>query len=572
MLNEEQKLAVHETSGPVRIIAGVGTGKTYTLTERAGYLIESENIIPQKILILTFTNKAAHELKTRLKNRNHSGVQIMTFHSLAARLLRRFWKQNFSIERTERSAAKFHTINNNIKTTNTNTDIVTAKINGNNGSETLTFDELLEKLLEIWQNSEILKACQNLFSHIMVDEYQDVNEAQIQILKNLSAKHQNICVVGDPDQTIYSWRGADSQTIADFSEIFPNTKTITLTKNYRNPGAILEASEKLISHNKDRFEKNLIPLKDRGIELKLWQSADAWEETEMLMHLMEQYLGSHSSMTDADTMDTGDNNNKHSLGDIAIMCRTQRQSKIIAQKLEKRGYPVERSAPECFWESPEVSQFCDELKSLQNLCEIQAEKTEAEPKFDRNYLQAFSEWLWQKLETFIERQTFSDLKQNRLLSLLNIAVCFDDLPLNEALQAFFDERETSLDADNLGSGNGIGRAMGGNLDRSDSIQLLTLHSSKGLEFPIVIIIGLEEESIPYKKSLVDQYLLEEERRLLYVGMTRALNELHLFSNKKTGKPSRFLREIGNYEIEALPQERASRLKKRKIKQAQASLF
>lgn len=545
MLNEEQKLAVLETSGPVRIIAGVGTGKTYTLIERACHLIESCGAIPQKILILTFTNKAAHELKTRLKNRNHHGVHVLTFHSLAARLLRRFWKQDFVI------------VNNNIETASTNT---------------LTFDELLEKLLEIWKNPEILKACQNLFSHIMVDEYQDVNETQIQILKKLAEKHQNICVVGDPDQTIYSWRGADPKSMADFSEIFPNIKTITLTKNYRNPGAIIEASEKLISYNNDRFEKNLIPLKDRGVELKLWQSSDFWEETEMLIHLITQYVGSSSSMTDADTLDTGSAEYKHSFGDIAIMYRTQNQGKIIAQKLEKHGYPVTRSAPECFWESPEISQFCDELKSLQNLCEIQAKKTAAEPKFDKNSQQTFSQWLRQRLETFIERQTFSELKQNRLLSLLNIAVCFDDLPLNEALQAFFDERETSLDADNLGSGSGIGRAMGDNLDRSDSIQLLTLHASKGLEFPIVIIIGLEEESIPYKKSLVDQYLLEEERRLLYVGMTRALNELHFFSNKKTGKPSRFLEEIGNYEIGSLPQERASRLKKRKMKRAQASLF
>lgn len=508
MLNQEQEKAVKILNGPLRIIAGAGTGKTHTITERIDHLVKT-GIPPHKILALTFTNKAAHEIRERLSGHDN----VMTFHSLAARLLRKFWKEDFTI-------------------------------NDANDPETLDFDQLLVKLLEILADCDILTNCQNLFDHILVDEYQDVNPAQIAILQKLSGFNQNLCIVGDPDQTIYSWRGADPSAIAKFTKLYPTAKTITLTQNYRNPPNILKSAQTLIAHNPDRLEKELQPTKTDDVTTKFWQLNDGFEEIEVLLHLLEQSLGSHHSMTDADHLDTGNEQHKYTFGDIAIIYRTQQQGRKIAASLRKRGYPCQLSLAEDFWERAEVKQFLQDLSVLKNLEKFSDKK--------------FSDWISERLNDFFTAQELSTEKQNRLNLLLPLSINFDSSPTETALKQFLDEACVSQEADNLLNPN--------------AIQLLTFHAAKGLEFSVVIIVGLEEENMPHKRSLSDPAQLEEERRLLYVGMTRAKEALHLITNRKAGAPSRFLSEIEYTDRLKLPEERNLKLKKLKIKRAQQSLF
>lgn len=510
MLNEEQKKAVSIISGPLQIIAGAGTGKTRVLVERTCHLIEN-GIFPSKILLLTFTNKAANEIYERISARNYHNVNIMTFHALAARLLRHFWKKDFTI-------------------------------NDENDPETLTFDDLLTKLLEIFENPEILKACQGLFSHIMVDEYQDVNEEQIKILQKLALVHQNICVVGDMDQTIYSWRGANIKTMMEFTKLYPNSEVVTLTKNYRNPADILNSAQNLISNNTDRIPVILNPIKDEGYGVSIWKAKDSFEYTEILMHLLAQKLGSHNSMIDADVLDI--NNFEFSFSDVAIIYRTQEEGKKIAQKLEKHGYPYQMSSPWSFFERSEIKKF---LKNIQPLAAL--------PDFPNI---PFSKWISERIESFVQNENLNADQETRLKLLISIAIKFDNHILKEALINFLDETKTEQEADNL-----IGL---------NSIQLLTFHAAKGLEFPIVLICGLEEGIMPHKKSINDPYFLSEERRLLYVGMTRASTELHLLINRFQGKESRFIKEIGPMNLGILPEANVKRLKKRKNKRAQGALF
>ncbi len=513
MLNEEQKQAVSSLEGPLRILAGAGTGKTHTLIERICNLIDSKKISQKKILVLTFTNKAVHELKARLIYRNYNNINVLTFHSLSARLLRKFWKKDFTINDPE-------------------------------DKETLDFEGLLKKLLEIFENKEILLQAQDLFEYVMVDEYQDCNELQIKILNLLCEKHKNICVVGDSDQTIYSWRGADVNTMSKFNEIYPQAETIILKINYRNPKNILLSAENLISKNTNRTEKQLIASKKDETHTKFHLSSNSFEEAEMLTHLLENLLGSFNDMNDADNLDSSNECFKYSFGDVAIIYRTQHLGAKIARILERKGYPFQMSSSKCFWESNEITKFCKELEVLKNL--------ESFPEIK------FSEWIKEKINNFVESQNYQYLQKEKLYSLLNIAINFDELNLKNALEAFFDERDTNIEADNL-------------ID-SGVIQLMTFHAAKGLEFPVVIIFGLEEDIIPYKKYINDNYYLEEERRLLYVGMTRAKEHLHLFTNKKNGEPSRFIKEIGFYQIETLPEAKKDRLKKKFYKSAQKSLF
>ncbi|MFC1616256.1 ATP-dependent helicase [Patescibacteria group bacterium] len=513
MLNPEQQKAAETIEGPLLITAGAGTGKTFTLINRVGQIIKSKKITTNQVLILTFTNKAAHELTERLVKNKYFGIQVMTFHSLAAKLLRKFWKIDFTI-------------------------------NDDEDPETLNFDQLLTKILETWtDNPKSLKKSQKLFKYIMVDEYQDVNTEQIKIITKLVENHKNICVVGDEDQTIYSWRGAHASTMNNFVKIFPKTQNIVLQQNYRNPPNILKASEELIINNKDRTPKILQSTKIQNQKTKLWKSNNPWEQSEIISHLLEKYLGSHSNMVDADYLDNENQETNYSFSDIAFIYRTQEQGKKIAVKLEKRGYPCQRSAADNFWKKAEINQFINELKPLINL-----------PKFPKK---SFSEWIQDRIDEFINNQEIPNHKQTNLNLLLSIAINFNHQKIKTALQNFLDEAETSQEADNL--------------IKPNAIQLLTFHAAKGLEFPIVIILDLNEEIIPHKQSLGDGYLISEERRLLYVGMTRATENLHLITNTKKPK-SRFLEEIKTYDLGALPSERTQKLKKRELKRRQPSLF
>lgn len=575
MLNEQQKKAVEITQGPLRIIAGVGTGKTFTLINRVDYLVKEKKIDQKKILLLTFTNKAAREISHRLAEMEYSSVLAMTFHSLAAKMLRKFWSNDFKIldslqqeklikkilpdkkTNIKDTIAKLDSMRLNRvldidpKSSNSKLEDILNKYEAVLAEENaLDFNGLLTALYKLWLlKPDILAECQKMFARIMVDEYQDVNIIQIEILKKLAGSHKNLCVVGDEDQTIYSWRGSSPDSMSNFEKIFPETLSVTLVENYRNPPSILLGAEKLIKNNPDRIEKSLVAKSQIDNKIHLWECPNIAHQNEVLFHLLEKYFGSKSDMFEADELDTGDKNFRN-LSDIALLYRTQDQGKFLAEQLTKKGYPYQISNSEYFWEQSEIIKFLDGISVFDEKNEGISDSTE------KNKL---SDWVSKKAEIFIEANKLKETQNNRLRHLVPYAIQFDYLGFDEALRAFFDDIKTQQDADNL--------------VYADRINLLTLHASKGLEFPIVVIFGLEEGKIPLDKSP-----LAEERRLLYVGMTRAKEELHLiYTDKISGKNSehsRFLVEIGleNMFIAKLPDKQTSKIKNRELKKAQLTLF
>ncbi|MBN2096712.1 ATP-dependent helicase [Candidatus Peregrinibacteria bacterium] len=572
MLNLEQQQAVKMTDGPVRIIAGAGTGKTHTLISRIAYLIEEKKADPRKILALTFTNKAAHELNERLQKKDLPLVNAMTFHALAARLLRQFWNPDFRIltsKEQEEILKKIIGERDDWKEIITKIDQIRNKSEGRNDhpgmnemidkyhqrladQNALDFTDLLTTLLRIWdENADILIKCQSLYNYLMVDEYQDVNALQIEIMRRLAEPHRNLCVVGDPDQTIYSWRGSQAQSMADFENLYPDTVSITLTKNYRNPPALLKGAEKLISENPGRIKKELQPVSAKTKGTTLWESDTDFHRSEILFHLLEKWIGSHSAMHLADQLDVDREEDCRKLSDIAILYRTQGEGKRLYADLSKRGYPCQLSAPESFWQKKVIVDFLEGLDNLRQWSAIENDRK-------------FSKWLREKITKFIEAEELTKAQINRLSHLISYAMALDHLPVNEALIQFLDEAKLQQETDNL--------------IQADRISMLTLHAAKGLEFPIVLIIGLEEGNLPHKKGKDDPYWPTEERRLMYVGMTRATEELHLFRKRKKEdrnlEPSRFLEEIGSENMVpgAMPEVKIEQIRKREIKKAQMKLF
>ncbi len=575
MLNPAQRKAVETTEGPLRILAGAGTGKTHTLISRIGYLIEMLRVEPRHILALTFTNKAARELNERLIGLKFPNVEAITFHALAAKLLRQFWKTDFVIlAKKEQEAVLTEILKSNetkeLRTILSDLELIDFRKPKSSVApermeiilrdyrqalkklNALDFTGLLTKLLDLWEEDEgILEKCQALFRYIVVDEYQDVNGPQIQIVQKLAEAHKNLCVVGDPDQTIYSWRGSDPKSLADFPLTYPNCALITLTENYRNPPRILKGAEELIGHNPERLPKPLKAMALKQGDISLWKSVSEAEQNETIVHLLQHYLGSHDDMHRADNLDVKRDEEFLRFGDIAILYRTQAEGKRIAAELSRRGYPFQLSAPEIFWERKEIAEILLHLDQLRFL-QVYPEETK------------FSDWLRERIEYFIGLGKFTESQVKHIHMLVPHAMAYDSKPIQEALFEFLDEARTEQEIDNLIEGN--------------KINLLTLHAAKGLEFPVVMVVGLEEENLPGKRVDEDAELMAEERRLLYVGMTRATRDLHLFfctqKFAETLSPSRFLDEIGysNMIFGKLPETKVRSIHRKEIKKAQMKLF
>jgi DNA helicase II / ATP-dependent DNA helicase PcrA len=538
MLNASQKQATQITEGPLEIIAGAGTGKTQALVSRITELINSNKAQPDEILVLTFTNKAAHELNDRLR-KDSKAVRATTFHGLAAGVLRKFWKQNFSIisvaqqeemvrdilysqERDELTAmvndlnnvrmsaackASWPILQANTKITRLG-EIWQAYNRALEARGAVDFTGILTTLFSLWtEDADLLQQCQDQFRYVMVDEYQDINPIQSAIVQKLVESHRNICVVGDPDQVIYSWRGARINTMDFFKDLYPDAQIVTLTQNHRNPATILKGADNLISHAEHRTPRTLEPTIGGEQPIMLWESTDEWQQNEMLFHLLDQYIA-------------GDE--ERSFGDIAILYRTHAQGRMIAAHLDKKNYPFQRAAMPHFWENKDLKRLIEKLTAVQKLAILPKEEI------------IFSDWFRTQIEEFIWHQSIPEKKAKLLLQLLPHAKAFDHYPLMEAVNHFLDEANTAQDADNVFN--------------SGRINLMTLHAAKGLEFPVVLIVGLEEGYLPHKDMKDDPYWLAEERRLLYVGMTRATKQLHLFTSRKMDsnllEPSRFLGEIG----------------------------
>jgi superfamily I DNA/RNA helicase len=514
-------------------------------------------------------------LNERLIRLKFPGIQAATFHALAARMLRQFWKTDFSIIGKKEQEAILDKILkgkelDEVREVVSDLDLMDyLKPKSSLPPERLEmvrrdyqealrrlnaidFTGLLTKLLDLWEEDEgVLEKCQSQFEYIVVDEYQDVNGPQIQIVQKLAEKHRNLCVVGDPDQTIYSWRGSDPKSLADFPLTYRDCTRVALTENYRNPPHILKGAEELIGHNPDRLPKPLQAMALKQGDISLWKSVSEPSQNETILHLLGHYLGSHGDMIEADNLDSGHDEEFMRFGDIAILYRTQAEGKRIEAELSKHGFPCQRSAPEMFWERREIVDFLSHLGQLRFL--------ESYPEGVR-----FSDWIRERVENYIAQGKLAEAQLAPLHMLVPHSMAYDHLPIQDALFEFLDETRTEQEFDNM--------------VESDKINLLTLHAAKGLEFPVVMITGLEEENLPGKKTVGDPERLAEERRLLYVGMTRATRDLHLFfciqKFSDMQSPSRFLDEIGysNMLFGKLPEDLVQNLRRREIRKAQMKLF
>ena len=621
-LNKEQSEAVSHSKGPLLILAGAGSGKTRTITHRVAYLLDIKKASPYSILAVTFTNKAANEMKARVGKLVKSatkGLWMGTFHSICLRILKRDiehmegFKSNFTIFDDQ---DQIKLIRDCLKLLDYNERIyepraIRGKIDGFKTRgiqiQDLKLEAIDEKLKEIFdlyeielrrhnaldfsdllsltvklfsEHPEVLEFYQNRFKHILVDEYQDTNNLQYQIVKFLAEKYRNIFVVGDDNQSIYSWRGADIQNILNFESDFNDTKVIKLEKNYRSTKNILDISNELIKNNLERKEKTLYTDNPEGDLISYYEAADEEDEARSLIKTVQE-----------EKINKG-----LSYNDIAVFYRTNNQSKAIEDELILSGIPYSIIGGVGFYQRAEVKDIIAYLRLIKNTSDDLSLKriinvpTRGLGKVTLNNLELLSREhrlsVFDTIDYTISHKTFSpgtsaklekfqgmiknfieisaDLNADELIEqvlddtgyldfieseeerinnvsdLVNLAGEFDVEDEETTLESFLDWIALATDFDRFDQ-------------EKDKITLMTLHTAKGLEFPFVFITGLEEGLLPHFRSTGEIQQLEEERRLLYVGITRAMEKIYLSSassRKYFGKnqpsiPSRFIKELPN---------------------------
>lgn len=608
-LNQEQREAIVETDGPVLILAGAGSGKTRVLTHKVAYLITEKNISPGNILMVTFTNKAAGEMKERIRRlltinpstsfragNQQSTINLPfagTFHSLCVRILRRHGEiisiaSNFLIydeddtksaikevvEKLKLDKKKFNPgkvaylisqAKNELLTPATYSEIARGdfqevvalifreyqKLLSKNNA--LGFDDLLSSTVDLFiKDKDTASYYQDKFRYVLVDEYQDTNHAQYELSKLLSLKWQNITVVGDASQSIYSWRGADFRNILNFKKDFPQVRIFHLEKNYRSTQIILDAAYHVISKNQTHPILKLEAKKDGGSPIILFQARNEYKEAEFIVG---QIINGQSVYPDL----------KYS--DFAVLYRTNAQSRNIEEVFLQNGIPYVLVGGVRFYERKEIKDILSYLRLLINPNDsvsknrtIKIGKTRFTKflEFANKYLErSYSENLTtlEIMDHVIKTTSYLDLfdkeDEDDLERLENIA------ELKSVASRFpnlfeFIETVTLLEGEPQPTNNtGFDK-------RKDAVYLMTLHAAKGLEFRHVFIIGMEEGLFPHGRSLMDNFELEEERRLCYVGITRAMDRLYLtytknrlyFGERSESTISRFLMEIPDHLISA----------------------
>jgi len=602
-LNSSQKQAVLNLSGPSLIIAGAGAGKTKTLTYKVTYLIANK-IEPYSIVVLTFTNKAALEMKDRIQKllKTKKLPFIGTFHSFALNILRTEaknlgYKKNFSIFDEGESVTLIKKAINNLNLANfkNSANNVYKKISfyKNKGianenylpaslkeiyleyekllleHNAFDFDNLILKALEIFKKyPEVLKKYQTKYNYFLIDEFQDTNSPQYQLIKLLASKNKNITVVGDDWQSIYGFRSADYRILLNFQKDWPQAKIFFLEQNYRSTQNILDASYSVISKNIFRTDKKLFTTNGKGELIKVLKFKDEREEA---LWIKEQIV---KKLKD-----------KKSLNDFAILFRTNVQSRVFEDLLISEKIPYQLIGAFKFYQRKEIQDIISYLRYLYNPNDkVSLERIINIPKRkigqstikilkdnDWNFEVLKNKPVFKQLENFnflikkmesalrelpmssfltfiidslnyknyLDTTTEEGLERwQNIKELIGIAYNFDKFSPKEGFENFLESISLLQEADNFDK-------------NANKLTLMTLHSAKGLEFPIVFIPGVEESLIPHEKSLYNQENLEEERRLFYVGMTRAKQELYLtyaeerFLNGeyRHNEPSRFLDEI-----------------------------
>lgn len=633
-LNKQQKNAVISKSKKILILAGAGSGKTSTLTSRIAYLILKRGVKPNNILAVTFTNKAAREMKERLAQLIKGSLNqlwIGTFHSVFARILRieadaLNINSNFTIYDTDDQVGAIKKVmsglnipqqlyspkhfqsriskaKNNFQfpddlenSLNDDFEELLPEVYRNyitylENNNALDFDDLLIKPLELFEkNSQILKKYQNKFKHILIDEYQDTNKTQYLIVKNLVGKNGSLCVVGDEDQSIYKWRGADINNILNFPKEYTDAKIFRLEENYRSNQNILNGANAVVKNNTERIGKNLWSKKEEGDPIVIMETEDEMDEAKNILEEIHYQMFTQ----------------KKSFKDLAILYRTNAQSRAIEDELRKNAISYSIIGGIKFYERKEIKDILAYLKvicnpfdsvnlkriinfPLRGIGETTVGKIE-------KYAESLGISLYEGVGKVREIQTISASMANRVVEFYELiekykslkneisAVELTSTMATEAgilnyLKTEYDQIESESRLENVyelfttidtfsnerskeNKDNGLDAflenvALMSDIDSMNeelnSVTLMTLHSSKGLEFPVVFITGLEMDLFPLQRNSADPSELEEERRLLYVGMTRAQESLYLSFARKRRRyssvvqtvPSLFLDEIPN---------------------------
>lgn len=626
-LNPQQAEAVINTEGPMLIMAGAGSGKTKVLTCRVANLLQ-KGVRPYRILAITFTNKAAAEMRERVNNMSGpdaKDVWLFTFHAFCARFLRMEidklpgYGGNFAIYDTADSQNLIKQI---LKEMNLDdkrfqpSGILSRISNAKNAlqdaaafarqagdfyeqkvadiysryeqklqlNNALDFDDLLMLSIKLLQeNKEVREKYQDRFDYLLVDEYQDTNHAQYLLTKFLAAKHRNICVVGDADQSIYGWRGADIQNILDFEKDYPDAKVIKLEQNYRSTQIILDAANAVIENNTGRKPKNLWTENKSGADIIYFQAVDERDEARFVIEQLQNLQRTENKK----------------LGDMAILYRTNTQSRIFEEMLIKSGISYNMVGGLKFYERKEIKDIIAYLRvifnpadSLSLLRIINVPKRgigDASLAKIQAYAAANNVSLFEAVSNAAAIDGLSSRFVSKLDDLAGIIFELMNLASEAPVEDLIDrvlrdtgyleelENERTPQAqsriDNLHELISVAQefaaseeennlenflahvALVSDIDDTelgeDAITLMTLHSSKGLEFPVVFLVGMEEGLFPHARTLMDETEIEEERRLCYVGITRAKEKLFLSSTKMrtiygntvTYPPSRFLQEI-----------------------------
>ncbi|WP_349581939.1 DNA helicase PcrA [Leuconostoc citreum] len=633
-MNNKQAEAVQTTEGPLLIMAGAGSGKTRVLTHRIAHLVQDLNVFPWRILAITFTNKAAREMRERiaalLSEDVARDIWVSTFHALAVRILRRDGEaiglaKNFTIIDTSAQRTLMKRVINDLNLdtnqydprtilgmiSNAKNDMLRprdyAKAADNAFQETVAevytayqaelkrsqsvdFDDLIMLTIDLFQSApEVLARYQQQFEYLHVDEYQDTNDAQYTIVNLLAQRSKNLAVVGDADQSIYGWRGANMNNILNFEKDYPNAHTVMLEQNYRSTQNILDAANAVINHNNERVPKKLWTENGKGDQITYYRAQTEHDEANFILSNIQQLRET-----------------KHmAYSDFAVLYRTNAQSRNIEESLVKANMPYSMVGGHKFYERKEILDIMAYMSLITNPDDNAAfERVVNEPKrglgatsltqlrelanrLNVSYMKAIESIelapsittkATSKFLTFAEmmhnlRQQSEFLNVTELTELVMTQSGYrqmlaekndpDSQARLENLEEFlsvtkeFDDKYQPEDPESIDPVTDFlgTTALMSDLDDFEegdgAVTLMTLHAAKGLEFPVVFLIGLEEGIFPLSRAMMDEDLLEEERRLAYVGITRAMKKLFLtnafsrllYGRTQANEPSRFIAEI-----------------------------
>jgi DNA helicase II / ATP-dependent DNA helicase PcrA len=646
-LNEQQQEAVKATDGPLLIMAGAGSGKTRVLTHRIAYLMVEKQVAPWNILAITFTNKAAREMKDRVQailGGAAEDIWISTFHSMCVRILRRDidrmgFNRNFSILDT---TDQLSVIKNILKEKNIDpkkfdprtilgtissaknelqtpeeyektaggmyeqivSDVYKLYQKKLRKNQALDFDDLIMITIQLFQRvPEVLEFYQRKFQYIHVDEYQDTNRAQYMLVKLLASRFRNLCVVGDSDQSIYRWRGADIANILSFEKDYKNAKVILLEQNYRSTKRILQAANVVIQNNMNRKPKNLWTENDEGKKLLYYRADSESGEAQFVAGKIRELV------------DGGQRTYK----DIAILYRTNAQSRVMEEVLLKSNINYQIVGGIKFYDRKEIKDILAYLRTIanpdddisltriinvpkrgigatsidkianyaiaQDLSMFQAlqevEQIGLSAKITnslREFRDLINNWVQMQdylsvtelVENVLEKTEYVEIlkaektleSQSRIENIeefLSVTQNFEKTNDDKSLVAFLTDLALVADIDKLEEDEN---------DKNNAVVLMTLHSAKGLEFPVVFLMGMEEGVFPHSRSLMEEAEMEEERRLAYVGITRAEEELYLsnaqmrtlYGRTSMNPVSRFIAEIPEDLLEDLGQQRRQQMR------------